>query len=142
MPLFAVVSLHGEISDLRAETGAREEKKEWRISPRKAKQANPIVPDERSIEEGREIYEAECLECHGKTGKGDGPKAKELEKEVGDISNPHMWEQTDGSLFWKTTIGRRPMPSYKKLLSEDERWHAVNYIRTLAPKIDARRASN
>jgi hypothetical protein len=29
--------------------------------------------------------------------------------------------QTDGALFWKTTEGRKPMPSFEKLISEDER---------------------
>ena len=34
-------------------------------------------------------------------------------------------------LFWKITEGRKPMPSTKKSLTEEQRWQVVNYIRTL-----------
>ncbi len=37
---------------------------------------------------------------------------------------------TGGEHFWKITIGRGPMPSYQKDLTEEERWHVVNYIDT------------
>ena len=83
---------------------------------------------------GKGVYGRECLSCHGKTGKGDGPEAKDLEKELPNLRVPEMWNQTDGALFWKTTIGRRPMPGYRKLLTDEERWHVVNYMRTLAPR--------
>lgn len=108
----------------------------WRVSPRKARMQNPIPANKPSIALGKKIYEKECLECHGKTGKGDGPEATDLEKEVGDFTDPKMWEQTDGALFWKTTIGRKPMPGFRKLLTKEERWHAVNYMRTFAPRKD------
>lgn len=49
------------------------------------------------------------------------------------MTGPELWHQTDGELFWKITIGRRPMPANRKLLTEEERWHLVNYTRMLAP---------
>ena len=39
--------------------------------------------------------------------------------------------ETDGSLFWKMTNGRGPMPSWRDTLSDQERWQLVNYIRKL-----------
>lgn len=106
---------------------------EWKAPERAAKKKNPIPADDNSIAAGKIVYTKECLSCHGTTGKGDGPAAKDLKKSPGDLSNPKMWEQTDGALFWKITTGRTPMASYEKLLTEEQRWNVINYSRTLAP---------
>ena len=45
---------------------------------------------------------------------------------------PMMWKHSDGALFWKITQGRPPMTSFRTLLTDDQRWQVVNYIRTLA----------
>jgi mono/diheme cytochrome c family protein len=112
-------------------TGAKQE--EWKAPARAAKKPNPIPADENSIAAGKIVYIKECLSCHGTTGKGDGPAAKALDKKPGDLSNPKMWEQTDGALFWKITTGNKPMASFEKLLTEEQRWNVINYVRTLAP---------
>ena len=102
----------------------------WKAPKRKAKKKNPIAMSDDSIAKGKEVYIAECAECHGDTGKGDGPKSGELDVEVKDLLLPEIFDQTDGAMFWKISIGKRPMPSYKKLVSKDDRWHVVNYIRS------------
>ena len=107
---------------------------EWKVPERAAKKQNPIPADANSIAVGKTVYTKECFSCHGTTGKGDGPAAKDLEKSPGDLSNPKLWDQTDGALFWKITTGRKPMASYEKLLTEEQRWNAINYVRTLTPK--------
>lgn len=103
---------------------------QWQAPARAAKKKNPIPLDEKSIAIGKGVYKRECLSCHGATGRGDGPAAKDLERSVGDLSNPEVLQQTDGALFWKITEGNKPMPSFKKLLTDEERWHVVNYLRT------------
>jgi mono/diheme cytochrome c family protein len=108
---------------------------EWKAPARQAKRINPVPSDDGSITAGKAVYEKECLSCHGRTGKGDGPQAKDLPKKCGDLSDPKLWAQTDGALFWKISEGRTPMPGYDKLLKdENDRWKVINYIRTLAPK--------
>ncbi len=107
----------------------------WRAPTRATKKKNPIAFEGNSIAQGKIIYVRECLSCHGTTGKGDGPSASGLEKHPGDLTNPQkMNQQSDGELFWKITEGNKPMPSSKATLTEEERWHAVNYLRTLIPK--------
>jgi mono/diheme cytochrome c family protein len=106
----------------------------WKAPARAARKKNPVPVDAKSIAIGKAAYVRECLSCHGPAGKGDGPQAKDLIKSPGDLASPAMWEQTDGELFWKITEGSRPMPSEEKLLTEEERWSAVNYIRTLSPR--------
>ncbi len=51
-----------------------------------------------------------------------------------DFTGAHMMgEMTDGEIFWKISEGR-PMPSFKKQLTEEQRWQLVNHVRSLAPK--------
>ena len=107
---------------------------EWKAPLRAAQRKNPVTPDANSIAAGKTVYIKECLSCHGTAGKGDGSAAKDLTKSPGDLSNPKMWEQTDGALFWKITTGKSPMATYEKLLTDAQRWNVVNYIRTLAPR--------
>ena len=100
-------------------------------APKEAKnKKNPVAADQIALTEGKKVYEAECLSCHGKKGKGDGPKAEELDKAVKDIGVAKTQNQTDGELFWKISEGKKPMPSTKKILSETQRWQVVLYIRS------------
>jgi mono/diheme cytochrome c family protein len=130
--LSLVLGVVGSVTNALAPQGASDE---WKAPARQAKRTNPVPSDEGSIAAGKVVYEKECLSCHGRTGKGDGPQAKDLPKKCGDLSDPKLWAQTDGALFWKISEGRTPMPGYDKLLKdENDRWKVIHYIRTLAPK--------
>ena len=107
---------------------------EWVAPARAAKKKNPIEVNEASLARGKTVWVKECASCHGDKGKGDGPAVKDLEKKPEDLTLPKTLNQTDGALFWKLTEGRKPMASYEKTLSEEDRWHVLNYMRTLAPK--------
>jgi mono/diheme cytochrome c family protein len=104
----------------------------WKVPPGKAAEKNPVASDESSLKAGETAYVKQCAECHGTGGKGDGPKAKE--RRMPDLTRPRVVEQSDGSLFYKITTGKRPMPGYAKTLSDQQRWSIVNYLRALAKK--------
>jgi len=106
----------------------------WKAPENEAKKENPIPYDANSVAAGKTIYAKNCFSCHGSAGKGDGPVAGTLAESCGDLSDPNMWKQTDGELFWKITTGKTPMPYYEKRLTEEQRWKVINYIRTLAEK--------
>ena len=103
----------------------------WTAPATADKEKNPIASDAASIEAGKSIYKKSCNDCHGKKGKGDGPKSAELEKNPQDFTKDAFQKQSDGSLFWKITEGKKPMPSFKHDLNKDQRWQVINYIRTL-----------
>jgi mono/diheme cytochrome c family protein len=121
----AVLSLHSF-----ADQGAADD---WQAPARAARKKNPIPSDDKSIATGKEVYVHQCLSCHGDRGHGDGPAAKDLQQKPHDLGAANVAAQTDGALFWKITEGKKPMPSFEKLISEDERWHVINFVRTFAP---------
>lgn len=106
----------------------------WTAPPAAEKVHNPVAPNEQSIAAGKLIYTKNCNDCHGKKGKGDGPKSGDLEKTPRDFTKEDFQKQSDGSIFWKISEGRKPMPSFKKDLSDEQRWQVINYVRTLGIK--------
>ncbi|MDP2695808.1 MAG: c-type cytochrome [bacterium] len=106
----------------------------WKAPKRHARKKNPIEATAESISNGRSAFMKECMSCHGEKGRGDGPAAKDLEKKPGDLTDKSLLDQTDGGLFWKITTGRTPMPSFRSILTDEQRWHVVNFVRALAPR--------
>lgn len=104
----------------------------WVAPARAAKKVNPVPAEAKSLDLGKRLFERDCVSCHGSKGHGDGPKAGELERKPTSFADASIWEQSDGAFFWKITEGKAPMPSEKTLMSEEERWHVINYMRTLA----------
>lgn len=81
---------------------------------------------------GRILFAKHCKLCHGKKGRGDGSGAKLLETPVANFNAPAFRKQSDGSIFYKIKKGRKEMPSFEKVITEDEDlWMLINYIRRL-----------
>ena len=105
---------------------------EWKVPAKYENMKNPIAA-KTDAAIGKSLYSKHCKSCHGKEGYGDGPKAEEQDGDLGDFSTSEFQAQSDGALFYKTTIGRNDMPEYTKKIPDDEdRWLIVNYMRTLA----------
>jgi len=105
--------------------------KPW-VTPQPAKSVkNPIEGNKSDLAVAKTLYVANCSPCHGTTGKGDGPAAAALNPKPANHTSAAVQSETDGSLFWKLSEGRNPMPSYKKILTDQQRWELINYIRTL-----------
>jgi mono/diheme cytochrome c family protein len=93
---------------------------------------NPLAGNAAAVADGKTLYVANCGPCHGDKGKGDGPAAQGLNPKPADHTSVSVQSQSDGAIFWKLSEGRTPMPSYKKIFSDQQRWELVNFIRTLA----------
>jgi len=109
--------------------------KDWPVPAEAAKMKNPVAPTPDNLEAAHAIYLDKCASCHGDKGAGDGPQADMYTPAPASFTDAHMMsEMTDGEIFWKMTEGRKPMPAFKRSLSDEQRWQLVNFLRTLAPK--------
>ena len=105
--------------------------KPWVVPSQATKLKNPISVSSDGLSEGKAIWLKECKSCHGAKGLGDGTKAEKIDISCGDFSSKKFQDQTDGDLYYKTSEGRKPMPSFKEKLDKEEVWLVVNYMRTL-----------
>ena len=104
----------------------------WEVPAKYQKMENPYADTADDEKIGRVLYSKHCKSCHGTKGKGDGTKAKSLDTPAGDFTDASFKNQTDGSLYYKTFIGRDDMPSFKKKIAdEEEQWLVINYIKGL-----------
>jgi len=106
------------------------QQKPWVIDAKYKTMKNPVKADAASIAAGKTLWDKNCAMCHGKTGLGDGPKARTLDTPSGDFTKATYQSQTDGELFGKTKLGRDEMPKYDGKLTDEDIWHMVNYSRT------------
>ena len=104
----------------------------WTAPAADARKKNPVPVSESSLVTGQKVYVKRCVACHGKTGNGDGPDAADLGIHPAKLSDPVIQGETDGALFWKITVGKKPMPNYGSRLSPADRWNVINYLRSLA----------
>jgi mono/diheme cytochrome c family protein len=85
------------------------------------------------LAKGKSIYGDKCLKCHGEKGKGDGPKAVDLEKKPADYTDQaKMAKFTDEDLKKAVKEGKKPMPAFGKKLSDKDIDAVITYIRTFA----------
>ena len=96
--------------------------------------ANPLEATDDSLARGKELYGGKCAKCHGADGNGTGPSTHGINA---DPRKLWVWgragDAADGYLFWIISNGRTDMPPWGLVLSENERWDLVNYIKTLEP---------
>lgn len=104
----------------------------WDVPPEADGLVNPVPQAQESVAIGSVIYARRCAVCHGETGQGDGPSSQSLGVPPANLRDSSVTAQPDGRLFWKISLGRGPMPSWDLVLSEEERWHVVNYLRAIS----------
>ncbi len=92
---------------------------------------NPFSGDEKAAVAGKKLYTKMCAICHGNKGKGDGIAGMALQPRPSNFTKDDVQNQTDGAIFWKMTVGKAPMASYKETLTEEQRWQLVAFIKSL-----------
>jgi mono/diheme cytochrome c family protein len=107
--------------------------KEWKVPEEAKLRQNPVQPSPAALAAARTTYLDKCTQCHGETGKGDGPDAAMYYPSPASFTDAkRMNSVTDGELFYEISQGRKPMPSFKKRLSEEQRWQLVLLVRSFA----------
>ena len=102
----------------------------WVAPPEAKATENPHPATPVDFEKGKVLFSRQCTPCHGESGKGDGPAGQYLGKPLPDFTKAEFQEQSDGALFWKLSKGKAPMPTFEDILSEEQRWVLVGYLRT------------
>jgi mono/diheme cytochrome c family protein len=95
---------------------------------------NPFVGNQKATEEGKMIFNQMCVLCHGNNGQGNGEAGLTLQTPPANFLALNVKSQSDGAIFWKITNGKAPMATYFEILTDDQRWKLVNYIRELEKK--------
>jgi len=97
--------------------------------------SNPVEATLESIIDGRELFRVNCSMCHGVDADGDSQVARRF-VQAGVRSPPNLQEgvakvSPDGFIFAVVTHGLGNMPSLQRLLTPDERWAIINYLRSV-----------
>jgi mono/diheme cytochrome c family protein len=112
---------------------AAREKRTWNIPDGAKQRKNPLQPSAAGLQAVRDLYMENCAQCHGATGKGDGPEATMYDPLPADLSNrPFNAGLTDGEIFYQISEGKKPMPAFKRRFTEDQRWQLVFLVRSFA----------
>jgi mono/diheme cytochrome c family protein len=97
---------------------------------------NPIPATADKIESGKQAFGFYCVVCHGRDGQNTGvPFADKLSPPIPSLTSPQVQSYTDGQLKWVIENGVAPsgMPASKGILSDDDMWAIVHFLRHLPP---------
>lgn len=97
-------------------------------------QKNPVNDNAGGIADGKVAFSHYCAACHGLDGQNTGvPFADRMSPPVPSLAGKEVQSYTDGQLKWIIDYGIWPsgMPGSKGILSDDEIWSIVLYLRHL-----------
>jgi len=110
------------------------EQAKHKLFVRNKSQKNPLAYTPENMQAGKEAFGHYCVACHGNDGQNTGvPFADRLSPQVPSLASVGVQSYTDGQLKWVIDNGIFPsgMPGSKGILSDDEIWETVLYIRHL-----------
>ncbi len=96
-----------------------------------------------SVMRGQMNFTARCAACHGYDGRTPTDIGRALYPRTVDLGSPAVQQYSDAELFWiiKHGIRMTGMPAFGKIHSDEEIWHLVAYVRSLAVPSSDRRKS-
>ena len=95
---------------------------------------NPVPPTPESINRGGRSYTYFCIPCHGSAYNGDGTVGQSFYPLPADLRSPMVQNQSEDSLFRAISYGFGRHPPLANTISVVDRWHLINWIRSLGEK--------
>jgi mono/diheme cytochrome c family protein len=103
----------------------------WHAPPRQ-RAARTRPPDRVGIQRGADRFARFCAPCHGVLGDGRSPVAADmLLRPPPSLHEPRIVAATDEHVRDVIELGFGLMPSYARVLSPDDRWAVIDYVRVL-----------
>jgi mono/diheme cytochrome c family protein len=95
-----------------------------------AGKTNPLGADAATA--GAEVFKTNCESCHGPQGHGDGPAGAALDPAPKDLPS-FVPTVGDDFLYWRINTGKEgtSMVAWKGVLTDDQIWQVVAFVRTL-----------
>ena len=79
-----------------------------------------------------DVYKANCVPCHGRSGKGDGPAAQAFNPRPADLTDPEVVQNRSAEeLVRLIADGGGGMPGFAATLSSRDLEEVAEYIRRL-----------
>ena len=108
----------------------------WQVPSDAKLLKNPLPISDVNFNAAKPIYNEQCANCHGDSGKGDGSDAMMYDPAPSDLTDAnHMNKLTDGEIYYQITLGKKPMPSFRNKLTEEQRWQLVILVRSFSGAI-------
>jgi mono/diheme cytochrome c family protein len=110
---------------------------EW-VDAHAPKQDNPFKPTMENIMDGSMVYDKNCALCHGSLKQPVSPMKSKFYPPAPSLMT-RTPDDPDANLFYVTKYGIKltAMPGWDGLLSEDDMWKAVLFIKNSAQMKDA-----
>lgn len=102
----------------------------WAVPAEAKDMKNPLLNSPRALEDGKALFLTNCEGCHGPKGGGFGRVARKFGIPVPSLGASTVQAQTDGELFWKIANGKGPMPAWNTILTDEDCWKLVTFVRT------------
>jgi outer membrane protein OmpA-like peptidoglycan-associated protein/mono/diheme cytochrome c family protein len=94
-----------------------------------------VTKAKEDIQEGERLYNIYCWSCHGKKGKNDGPifKSKKMPgPSWPGYESEYIQNLPEGKIYHTITYGKGLMGSHAAMLSPEERWKVIHYVKYLS----------
>ena len=100
---------------------------------------NPLLRNQKNMEEGEALYGMFCAHCHGKNGDGKGSVTHPVYSAVPSYNDKvqirrtgsTMSELSDGNIYHAITYGLNAMGPHASQISPEERWKIIMFVNNL-----------
>lgn len=107
------------------------------VTVRGTHQLNPQKDTPENIANGKHAFGFYCVVCHGRDGQNTGvPFSSGISPPIPSLASVEIQSYSDGQLKWIIENGIAPsgMPASRGILSDDDMWSVVTYLRHLPPE--------
>ncbi len=84
-----------------------------------------------ALEEGRAVYEENCLSCHGENGDGDGPQAADSAATPTDLTDLRYWYNRSNEMVF-VNLQDTEIVDHAYALDEAALWDVTDYARSFS----------